>query len=249
MNILNSTLSLLVLLFFTNCAKEEVPENGNPATNAPSERVIKFSGYDWIVRKTNTTKEGPGPNLFSDTEDNVWVDDKGRLHLKITHKGGLWYCSGISMRNSLSYGKYTFFVNSDITQLDENVVAGLFTYLTDVEEIDIEFSKWSLGNNMNSQFAVQPSDKSGNKVRFDIPANVGSTSHSFNWQKDKIEFESLSNLTSSPKVLHKWEYKGPNIPMDKEERLKINLWLFRGQMPKSLMEQEIVIDSVTFSVL
>lgn len=244
MSLLNTTLSVLVLLLFTNCDKRSTPEENQIIT--PSERIIKFSGYDWIVRKTKSAKEGPGPNLFSDSEDNVWVDNQGKLHLKITQKGGQWYCSGITLRNSLSYGKYTFFINSDVSKLDDNVVAGLFTYLTDTEEIDIEFSKWSVSDNMNTQFAVQPSGKNGNKVRFDIPSDLGPTTHSFNWQKNKISFESLSQNSAVSNVLHKWDYMGGDIPSDKEERLKINLWLFRGQMPKTLQEQEIVIDSLKF---
>lgn len=247
MNIIFSTLSVFLFLLFTNCDKVSNAGGEDPILPLASERIIKFSGFDWIVRKTNTSKEGPGPNLFSDAEDNVWVDQDGKLHLKITQRGGYWYCSGISLKNSLSYGKYTFYVNSDITQLDDNAVAGLFTYLTDEEEIDIEFSKWSLNNNMNSQFAVQPSDRNGNKVRFDIPPNIGPTVHSFNWQKEIIEFESRVNTVASTKLLHKWDYKGVDIPQDKEERLKINLWLFKGQMPKSLKEQEIIIDSVRFT--
>ncbi len=244
MSLLNTTLSVLLLLLFTNCDKRSTPEENQVIT--PSERIIKFSGYDWIVRKTKSAKEGPGPNLFSDTQENVWVDNQGKLHLKITQKGGQWYCSGITLRNTLSYGKYTFFINSDVSKLDDNVVAGLFTYLTNTEEIDIEFSKWSVNNNMNAQFAVQPSDKNGNKVRFDIPRDLGPTTHSFNWQKDKISFHSEYYKQGRTNVLHKWEYTGEDIPMDKEERLKINLWLFRGQMPKTLQEQEIVIDSVKF---
>ena len=239
-----ASFSVMLLLSLSSCSKESAITE-NPIVT-PTDRVINFSGFDWVVRKTKTAKEGPGPNLFSDSKNNVWVDEQGRLHLKITHQAGQWYCSGIILKNTLGYGKYTFYINSDISKLDENVVAGLFTHLTDTQEIDIEFSKWSVSDNINTQFAVQPSDKAGNKVRFDIPSDLGPTTHSFNWQKDKISFESLHHNQGTAHVLHKWDYTGSDIPPDKEERLKMNLWLFRGQMPKNLKEQEIVIDSVKF---
>jgi len=159
----------LMLLCNINCrSSNEVETIKKPIT-----RIIKFSGIDWIVRTTNDKKEGPGPNLFSDSDKNVWIDEKGSLHLKIRQDGGNWYCSGIIAQKSMGYGKYVFYVNSDVTTLDQNVVAGLFTYLNDNEEIDIEFSKWSKPNNMNSQFASQPSEAIGNKKRFDIPFAIG----------------------------------------------------------------------------
>src|SRR5690606_12362371 len=75
-----------------------------------SERIIKFSGYDWIVRTSDNKKVGPGPNLFSDSEDNVWVDNQWRMHLKIVQRGGLSYCAGVILKNSLGHGKYVFYV-------------------------------------------------------------------------------------------------------------------------------------------
>lgn len=217
----------------------------NMSTQAPKDRVIKFSGLDWIVRTNPTVKKGPGPNLFSDSEENVWVDDNGKLHLKITQRDGNWYCAGVFSKNSFGHGKYTFYVNSDVTKLDKNVVAGLFTYYDDSQEIDIEFSKWSLEENMIGQYAVQPSSKPGNINRFDIPENAGPTIHSFNWNSNAIYFFSRKN-TSSKEEFAQWNYTGADIPSALTERLRLNLWLYKGQVPSDLKEQEIVIDSVKF---
>ena len=53
------------------------------------DRIISFSGYEWLVKTSANSKSGtagPGNNYFSNSKDNVWVDKKGWLHLKITIK-------------------------------------------------------------------------------------------------------------------------------------------------------------------
>lgn len=236
--------ALMVLVFFINCSSSS-PDVEPPVV--ATDRIIRFSEMDWIVRKTKDKKEGPGPNLFSDSDKNVWVDANGRLHLKIRQDGGYWYCSGITSKKSMGHGKYVFYINSDVTTLDQHVVAGLFTYLNDTEEIDIEFSKWSIPTNQNAQFASQPSDVSGNKKRFDIPAGLGQTVHSFDWQSDRILFSSdYKDAEGVLRNIQEWTYNGKDVPKQKNEKLKMNLWLFKGQMPSDLKDQEIVIDSVRF---
>ena len=209
-------------------------------------RTISFSGHDWEVRNTHNTRRGPGPNVFSDSDESVWVDDNGRLHLKIRKIDDVWHCAEVTLKKSLGYGTYTFHVNSDLTTLDKNVVAGFFTYLNDQEEIDIEFSKWSEENNNNAQFVVQPYEKEGNIERFQLGENLGTTAHSFTWHKKQILYQSVAIENSNSQTIHSWTYTGKDIPKNKKEKLKINLWLFKGQEPSNLQEQEIVIDSVSY---
>jgi len=236
--------SLFTLIY--SCSSSPI---GDEESGEKTTRIITFSGFEWVVRTSDEGKEGPGPNYFSDSEENVWVDDAGRLHLKIVQKGGNWYCSGISLRRSLGYGKYVFYVSSDVSKLDRNVVAGLFTYMNDEEEIDIEFSRWSIPDNMDAQFAVQPSDLPNNKVRYNLNLTGDLSTHAFEWLPDKIDFVSLRGhglLQTAENLIHQWTYTGGNIPPDNEERLKINLWLFRGQQPADLNAQELIVDRVEF---
>ncbi len=240
---LNVFVCMLVLVSYS-CSKaqdnEELPVRQQT-------RIINFSGHEWVVRASDDGKEGPGPNYVSDSEENVWVDDDGRLHLKIVQKGGSWYCSGISLRRSLGYNKYVFYVGSEVGLLDPNVVGGLFTYMNDTEEIDIEFSRWADPASENSQFAVQPSHETGNKVRYDLGPNSGESTHMFDWQPEKIEFASYRGHTLDPlaeAVIGTWTYTGDDVPPDSNERLKINLWLFRGNPPTDQKEAEMIIDRV-----
>ena len=71
-------------------------------------RQIRFSGYDWIVRNSNTTIVSPGPNLYSNSISNVWIDSLGFLHLKIRYFRGSWYSSKLESIASLGYGSYIF---------------------------------------------------------------------------------------------------------------------------------------------
>jgi hypothetical protein len=44
-------------------------------------RTIGWNGETWMVKKS-TGKVGPGPNYFSDSANNIWVDGNNKLHLE-----------------------------------------------------------------------------------------------------------------------------------------------------------------------
>ena len=210
-------------------------------------RVIRFSGYDWIVSTTGDRKGGPGPNYFSDAEENVWVDGEGRLHLRITHRDGRWNCARVEMARSFGYDRYLFYVSTRPDSLDRQVVWGLYTYRTDEEEIDIEFSRWGVDNNHEAQYVIQPS-KPGNRVRFRMNLEGSYTTHMIDWKRKRVEFASYHGHRPAPandtEVIARWSYTGGDIPPDMDERLKINLWLFRGTPPSDSCETEVIVNRV-----
>ena len=137
--------------------------------------MIHWSGYDWEVRTTDGGLEGPGPNVFSDSAHNVWVDRKGRLHLKITKSRGRWLCAELMNAQSLGYGTYSWSLVSSVGRFDRNVVLGLFTWSDDPayndREIDIEVSRFGDSSlPTNAQWTVQPYTTDGNWQRFDQPS-------------------------------------------------------------------------------
>lgn len=240
----NGYVLAVFLMLFSSCTSSQENEE-LPIVN--STRIINFSGYEWVVRATDEGKKGPGPNYFSDSEENVWVDDDGRLHLKVVERNGNWYCSGIILRKSYGFKKYVFYVSSRVDNLDENIVGGLFTHITDDEEIDIEFSRWSDPENQNSQFAVQPSYKAGNKERYDLDLDTNLSTHFFDWKPESIEFASYRGHTLTPEadaIVNTWMYTGESVPPHTNERVKINLWLFRGASPANGTGGEMIIDRV-----
>ena len=217
-------------------------------------RTITFSGYDWKV-KSCETPAGPGPNYFSDREEDVWVDEAGQLHLKITKRNGWWYCTEAFTEASLGYGKYIFYVAGRVDQLDKNIVLGLFTWDEtaseyNYREIDIEFSRWGEETNDNAQYVVQPWDRPGNMKRFNIEVDDEYTTHIFNWTPDSIFFQSLhGHYPSAPAedyIIESWTYTGNDIPPAGKENVRINLWLYKGNPPTDAEEAEIVIKAFQF---
>lgn len=237
-----------MLLLFISCSSDSTVSQNEDSAPKKSTRIIDFSGYEWVVRDTKNKKQGPGPNFFDDSENNVWVDTQGRLHLKIIKKGDDWYCAEVTLRKSYGYKQYVFYISSQMDSLDKNIVGGLFTYKNDSEEIDIEFSRWGKSENQNAQFAVQPSNHTGNKVRFKWGGpNSAKSTHFIQWKENSIHFSSFSGHTLNPKkekIIQDWTYSGNDIPKENEERLKINFWLFKGMAPSNKKEAEMIIDHI-----
>jgi hypothetical protein len=196
-------------------------------------RVVCFSGYKWLV-KSSDTPVGPGPNYFSSSPRNVWVDSQDNLHLKITRNGDRWECSEVILEKNLGYGTYIFNV-APIVQFDPHVVLGLFTWDDAPEqahrEIDVEISYWSNPLNQNAQFVVQPWDVPGNMVRFDIDITKDSI-HSFTWSASNIFFQSRY---SDGTILKSWNYSNSIFTPGKENP-RINLWLFDTASPEKGIE-------------
>ena len=214
-------------------------------TVAPNTTIsqITWSGYTWNVR---SGVGGPGPNSWNASSSNIWVDGQGNLHLKIIKIGDKWYCSEITLLQSLGYGEYTFEVSTNVENLDKNIVFGLFTYETDSKEIDIEFSRWGNPAKVDGWFTVQPPPYNTlNQKSFALNLSGDFSTHQFKWNSSEIYFHSyyghgLDNL------INQWSYKGVNNPPAGKEKLHLNLWLINGIAPSNLQEAEVVIKSFKF---
>jgi len=215
-------------------------------------RTIQFSGLTWTV-KAGSSPMGPGPNYFSDREEDVWVDPDGKLHMTITERGGNWYCTEVIASNSFGHGTYAFYVDSSVTNLDPNMVLGLFTWDTfapehGYREIDVELSQWGNPAGTNAQYVIRPSDNLDNLLRFDIDQDRPTT-HCFAWSSNSVAFRSSYGLTRLPApgdVITNWICTGCNIPPPGGENPRINLWLMSGTPPASGRGTEIVIPKFEF---
>lgn len=222
--------------------------NGATLTAAATARTLSFAGYTWNVKASGGAAWGPGPNVYSDATSNVWVDEAGRLHLKITQEAGVWTCAEVILQNSLGYGSYRYTLDTPVDDLDPNVVLGLFTWNDDPafnhREIDIEFSRW--GNPLdaaNAQYTVQPYTASANLLRWTLPPGYTSSSHSFRWSSRSVAF--LSSSAGNP--LKQWSYtRRAGIPKPGGENARINLWLFQGAAPQNALPVEVIISKFEF---
>ncbi len=210
------------------------------------ERMVDFAGLRWNVK---LGFGGPGPNYWLDSEENVWVDSAGWLHLRIRSSGDTWYCSEVYTIEPTSYGKHRFYVVGRIDTIDRNVVFAPFLYHNDETEVDIEFARWGQINPPTSgQYVVQPGGRPGNLERFPIELTGTHSTHYFNWQSDSIRFRSIHGHYPEPPgpdyLIHEWLYTGTNNPpQDSNLRVHINLWLFQGNPPANGCEQEVVVSS------
>lgn len=169
--------------------------------------TIKWSGYEWEVRSTHGEPAGPGPNIYSDSKENIFIDSKGHLHLKIVKNNiDKWTCSEISLTKSLGYGTYEWEVASKYDDFQKNVVAGFFIYQSPNEvakqlsrktgdgkadtphEIDIELTNaWGDGNLF---FATHDPDIKSPVFDFYQKLNGSYTTHRFKWKPKSIKWES-----------------------------------------------------------
>ena len=217
----------------------------------PSIRRFDFSGYNWWVKSSPGTV-GPGPNYFSDSTSNVWLDASNRLHLRITNRSNQWQCAEIITHRTFGYGSYRFALDSPVDNLDRNAVLGLFTWSDDAafdhREIDIECSRWgNAADPTSAQYVVQPYDTAGHLLRITVPASVTNSTHLFTWETNRISFQSLSGgFANSPRpanVISNWIYT-LTVPPTGDENIRINLWLNQGNAPSN--EVEVVVRSFEF---
>lgn len=247
--IFNSTLTLLLLFMTALLPVKEV----SAETNYYGGDTIEFSGYRWQVKESFDKHTGPGRNYFSATRENVWIDENGKLHLKIRYKDDKWYCSEVRMLKSLGYGKYVFYIDHLPQPLDKDVVIGLFMYdHSDTsnfhKEIDIEFSKWGKDTAMNSQYVIQPFEEKA--FRFNTDLNRP-TRHEFTVRKKRISFNSRYEHGINPDSISSqyqvWKYNPDQAYKTSDEKVSINLWLYKASEPSNLKEMEVVISRFEFT--
>lgn len=215
-------------------------------------RIIEFSGLTWFVKNSGKARLAPGPNYFTDSEANVWVDSLGRLHMKITRKGNRWSCAEVIADKSIGYGTYRFYIESPVATFDRNVVVGLFTWSDNpaynYREIDIEFTRWGDPNSTNGQYVVQPYYDPNGMYRFEMPSMPQST-HMFTWSPGVVDFRSLRGFMPSTEdpadVIQAWSGRS-NVPLPGDENPRINLWLMDGKRPSNGAEVELIINRVEF---
>jgi hypothetical protein len=208
-------------------------------------RIVTFSDYQWSLRECDSMC-GSGPNYFSASPENVWLDPLGFLHLKITRADTVWNCAEVIMLQNLGYGTYQFQIGK-IDRVDKMCAVNLFTWdeatADNHRQIDIALSSCAQQDNNNIQYDLQPDDQNGNRHRFNLNLNQ-STTHSFTWSADDVYFESDNQNNM---VLQSWTYQGFDLPVPGNESPRINLWLCNPDSAQA--EFEVVIQKFEFDPL
>lgn len=211
------------------------------AAFAAGPRDVVFGGVTWGLRQTSGPM-APGPTTFSNSEDHVWIDARGFLHMTVKKRDGVWTGSELMSKSDAKYGSYEFEIEA-LKAFDPNLVFGFFSWDRNPgannREIDIELSQWGKPDSPLGWFTVQPYDTKGNQHSF---ALLQSSSHRFRltWQPGIAAFEYLAD----GRIAATWTFRG-EVPDLGRARFRINFWMFQGRAPMGEGPYEIVLKSVT----
>src|SRR5882724_7429723 len=217
-----------------------------PARVLPSPKTLNFSGYEW------TTSTGPifhaGSRNFFD-QANVWTDERGALHLRISGSPGEWTAAELRLTRSLGYGTYRFQVH-DVSHLEPSALLTLITWdgvgtESNRHELDVELGRWGYLDNDNVHYVVQPYYVPANFVTFRMPAGV--YTHSFRWEPGQVTFSTVagSGNTGAGRVINQHVFTS-GVPSPGGESVRIALYVFhQGQIPPK-NENEVIIDKFEY---
>jgi len=219
----------------------------------PAQRLVRLSDVDWLI-KSVPVPVGPGPNLFSASEESVFVDGQGNLHLKIRRESGRWMSSEVYSRRAFGYGTYTVVLASPPHQ-DPNAILGIFTWAEaerTSREIDLlEIGKFGDAQRPeNAQVVVAPFDQPGHLNRFSLPGTAPTT-HRMIWEPTRIVFQSfLGETAEEPRKIHEFVF-ADEVPQagSPDLNFRFNLWMFNGRPPADGQEVEAVIKSFHYEPL
>lgn len=208
---------------------------------------LRFSGYDWKVRTTDSARGGLN-NLYD--ADNVWTDKSGVLHLRISNKPKGWTCAQLILARSLGYGIYNFVV-SDTARLDPAVVLSLHTHDQSAgdqhfREWDIEIGRWGRATSReNAQFGIQPFYVPGNLARFTEPP--GTLTYSILWEPGRAVFKAFrrSSIQSGAHPFYEHTFTA-EVPSPGQEHLEFMFYIVASEKGPLQKNTEVIIDKFEY---
>jgi hypothetical protein len=223
-----------------------IVKGSGPPTFAPT-KPLKFSGYDWSVR-TVSSNRGGSYNLYN--PDNAWTDARGALHLRITHKSGLWYCAELALTRSLGYGTYSLTVR-DASHLEPAEVLSMYTFDEwhgdqYYREMDVEISRWGdAANQNNAQYGVQPFYIPGNVYAFKAPG--GPLTYTMRWKSGSVTFTTTrsSRDSSDGSLVAEHEFTS-GVPSPGQEEVKLEFYVIPSDKYPLQEGGEVVIDKFEY---
>jgi hypothetical protein len=217
-----------------------------PAPVLPSPKILTFSGYEW------TTSTGPifhaGSRNFFDPA-NVFTDERGALHLRISGSPGKWSGAELKLTRSLGHGTYRFQVR-DVSHLEPSALLTLITWdgvgtESTRHELDVELGRWGQLENTNVNYVVQPYYVPANVVAFRVPP--GLHTYSFRWESEKVTFSTItgSSNTGGGRVINEHVFTS-GVPIPGDESVRMALYVFhQGPIPLK-NENEVIIDKFEY---
>jgi hypothetical protein len=225
-------------------AEASAPATGPPPPAQVGAPDIHFSGYDW------ETRDVPGNNggaLHEYDPRNVWVDNQGAMHLRITRVHDKWVCAEAYTLRSFGYGAYSFHLR-DIGHMDPAAMLSLNTWDdSEVEqnrrELDVHLSRFGNPDSKNAQYVVQPYFVPSNVYRFEMPP--GPVTTSFRWLPGSAEFTTTGGPHNASIPDASWTFT-TDVPTPGGETVYVSLCEFTYGKVSFQHETEVVLDSFQF---
>jgi hypothetical protein len=204
---------------------------------------IQFSGYEWEIRQ-DASNRGGTRNVYDPS--NVWIDEKGFLHLRIAGKQNEWSSAEVRLTRSLGYGSYRFVVR-DVSQLEPAAVFSIFTWdeAGPPREVDIEVSRWGETASKNAQYVIQPYYVPANVIRFLAPA--GTLSLSFRWQPGRVSFKTARGAGSGAGANVVAEHAFTSgVPSPGSEAVHMNLYVYANKSNPLRHGAEVIVEEFEY---
>lgn len=208
---------------------------------------LRFSGYDWNVRTTDSARGGLN-NLYD--ADNVWIEKSGAVHLRISSKPKGWTCAQLILARSLGYGTYNFVVR-DTARLDPAVVLSMHTHDPSAgdqhfREWDIELGRWGRPTSReNAQFGIQPFYVPGNLARFTEPP--GTLTYSLLWEPGGAVFKAFrgSSIPTGAHSFYEHTFTA-GVPSPGQEHLEFMFYIVASEKSPQHKNTEVIIDKFEY---
>jgi hypothetical protein len=223
-----------------------VVDGEGAAPALPSPKIVNFSGYEW--------KASAGPIFHSGSRNsfdpaNVWTDERGALHLRISGSPGKWNAAELKLTRSLGYGTYRFQVR-DVSHLEPSALLTLIIWdgvgtESNRHELDVELGRWGYLDNTNVKYVVQPYYVPADSFAFRVPP--GLYTHSFRWEPGKVTFSTVagSGNATDGRAINQHVFTS-GVPSPQGESVRIALYVFhQGHIPLE-NENEVVIDKFEY---
>jgi hypothetical protein len=246
---------------------------------SPQSRIIDFSGFQWIVSDNIPTPSGTNVFKSDATMQFVDTTGRLHLKLKKVYGvwyGSQLQMKESSGYGEYTFYVESDLGNQDNKAVlglmikDDKNNNNIIDPSMGEGEMDILFSSWNGISKQRGWYVVPPMPfeckwiYNCNKVcpcvkSFNIPVSAfKKTTHKIVWNKlpDKglyVYFQSyLGNYKDLPEsryLIGENYYNGSNIPINQNEKITLNFWLFGDNVPASLngaTELEVIIKSVKF---
>jgi len=165
-----------------------------------------------------------------------------------------WYCTEVEGPN-LGYGTYVFHSKGRVDTLDTNMVAAVFTYQTDTEELDIEFSRWGASTAFKDLgYSVQTGMPQGSYNQlFQVTQSDATTelTEVITWAYHTALFQVYYGyqtwvISIAADTVGIWLNTSSWVPRSNRGELMVNFWLMSGLAPVTKKGAEWTITDFTF---